>query len=607
MGHSSVQSGEIPKTLQQKLAMGGYTRPHMLAGITMEQLLSTCSMNLDELRSLQAYMAKHGLTFRSDPVRYPFINPLLLREIRSHGMDVSRTPIATIGLPRWAESALQTGGILTVGELSESSTFYVRTVLGHGGRPQSILRSLIEEYLLTLLEHGHEEGDETPHGTLQSLQLRPRTLRALRRAGIFTLFQLQRMSDPDLQKLRGIGEVGLVEIRAATPPHRATGARQPDLAIQAEAISAHPENGRTPITELDLPEFVVKRLESSGITTVGELVHTGADGLEQIPRIGKMSIERIRTALEQHMLTALSDIGKDVPEQVSEVQAEAASSTLDLRVQFLISKLASERQARLLRLRFGIDGSYRTLEETGDELGISRERARQLISAAVRTLRANHPEQVRRLVEPVVELLSTAGGSAPTTYVTNNIRKTFEIERMSLEGATNFLIQLAGPSITVSAGRCSVANASLSDIRAINQEIVELLTRRLAPMTVPELTQRLSETEPFRRILVRYPSFSLAACARANPNTRVMSDGRIGLSEWQRSRLDETVDALRAYGRPAHYSEIAARVQTLVPPGTSVSPRGIYNLLVSEAAFVRTGRGTFGLVEWQSSPEAKGK
>jgi len=53
----------------------------------------------------------------------------------------------------------------------------------------------------------------------------------------------------------------------------------------------------------------------------------------------------------------------------------------------LIGKL-SERQALVLRSRFGIGGErQRTLEEIGQNLGITRERARQIEQVALRRLR----------------------------------------------------------------------------------------------------------------------------------------------------------------------------------------------------------------------------
>jgi RNA polymerase primary sigma factor len=58
----------------------------------------------------------------------------------------------------------------------------------------------------------------------------------------------------------------------------------------------------------------------------------------------------------------------------------------------------SPREARVLRLRFGLDdGNVYTLEEVGKKFGLTRERIRQIEGKALRRLR--HPRRARQLKE----------------------------------------------------------------------------------------------------------------------------------------------------------------------------------------------------------------
>ena len=62
-----------------------------------------------------------------------------------------------------------------------------------------------------------------------------------------------------------------------------------------------------------------------------------------------------------------------------------------LRKQEVAEVLAtlSEREAKIISLRFGIDSGYpRTLEEVGKMFNVTRERVRQIESAAIRKLRS---------------------------------------------------------------------------------------------------------------------------------------------------------------------------------------------------------------------------
>ena len=54
------------------------------------------------------------------------------------------------------------------------------------------------------------------------------------------------------------------------------------------------------------------------------------------------------------------------------------------------------REEKVLRLRFGLDdGRSRTLEDVGQEFGVTRERIRQIEAKALRKLR--HPSRSRKL------------------------------------------------------------------------------------------------------------------------------------------------------------------------------------------------------------------
>jgi RNA polymerase primary sigma factor len=66
---------------------------------------------------------------------------------------------------------------------------------------------------------------------------------------------------------------------------------------------------------------------------------------------------------------------------------EAADAVRRLEVRRALQKLP-ERERRILELRFGFDGESASLEAIGKELGLTRERVRQLEGAAMRTLAA---------------------------------------------------------------------------------------------------------------------------------------------------------------------------------------------------------------------------
>ena len=91
-----------------------------------------------------------------------------------------------------------------------------------------------------------------------------------------------------------------------------------------------------------------------------------------------------------------SHLGDFIEDEDAPAPPDAASfPLLKEQLQDVLDTLA-EREAKVLRLRFGIDdGRARTLEEVGQEFGVTRERIRQIEAQALRKLR--HPNRSKKL------------------------------------------------------------------------------------------------------------------------------------------------------------------------------------------------------------------
>ncbi len=91
-----------------------------------------------------------------------------------------------------------------------------------------------------------------------------------------------------------------------------------------------------------------------------------------------------------------SHLGDFIPDDDAPAPAEAVASTL-LKEQLMeVLSSLTPREARVLRLRYGLDdGKARTLEEVGREFNVTRERIRQIEAKALRKLR--HPSRSKKL------------------------------------------------------------------------------------------------------------------------------------------------------------------------------------------------------------------
>ncbi len=127
---------------------------------------------------------------------------------------------------------------------------------------------------------------------------------------------------------------------------------------------------------------------------------------EEIAKEMGIPVERVREILKisQEPVSLETPIGEEEDSHLGDfiqddnvpVPADAAAFTL-LKEQLVeVLGTLTEREQKVLRLRFGLDdGRARTLEEVGKEFNVTRERIRQIEAKALRKLR--HPSRSRKL------------------------------------------------------------------------------------------------------------------------------------------------------------------------------------------------------------------
>ncbi|MEA4882097.1 MAG: RNA polymerase sigma factor RpoD [Clostridia bacterium] len=151
------------------------------------------------------------------------------------------------------------------------------------------------------------------------------------------------------------------------------------------------------------------------VETINKLVRVQRQLLQQLGREPipeeiademDLSVERVREIMKvaQEPVSLETPIGEEEDSHLGDfIEDEDALAPPDAAAFRLLREQLQEvlftlapREEKVLRLRFGIDdGRARTLEEVGQEFGVTRERIRQIEAKALRKLR--HPTRSKKL------------------------------------------------------------------------------------------------------------------------------------------------------------------------------------------------------------------
>ena len=170
----------------------------------------------------------------------------------------------------------------------------------------------------------------------------------------------------------------------------------------SKALIDHSRTIRVPGHVADL----LSKIRQASVTATQELGREPTD--KELAAILKVDVSKIQAALDvSQAITSLdSPIGDDEESNMGELIPDTnAGNALDALIEEANKEIVesvlgtlTEREAEVLRLRFGINSTHPlTLEEVGQKFEVSRERIRQIETKAMRKLR--HPARLKLLKE----------------------------------------------------------------------------------------------------------------------------------------------------------------------------------------------------------------
>jgi hypothetical protein len=466
-------------------------------------------------------------------------------EVLSDGLVGDSAPLEVLGLTPGLQGSLVLRRIQTVGDLARmtESEFLAIGKLGPGCLERALDR--LQAYHARALAEGPLSECRAP---LSVLGLSTRCRNALARAGITSVGALANLSPEHLSDIRGVAVGTMQEVASR-------------LAFWAD-LSDEERQRLWPETEQDRPS-----LSATRPTPEPDAVSTG-DG--HAARQGKRSPSAVPG-----------------PESFGEYVNDWLESLPD-------------RSRQIVCARYGFDGRPQTLEEIAQCHGVTRERIRQIIAKAERSLAV---ADQRAHVQPYVDSASRLADQMGSLLSSDELRR--ELPRALPLGALDpclagQLLCAISPSLVWLRGEGALvlASAPYRRLRSLRAELRRILAASDVSIPASEVVARFVNAHLFDDERTIEDAFAIA-CLRTDPEVE-LKDGHVTLARgYSASRKERAIEALRVLGEPSSFDAILVEVNRGRREDERMARRNLAACLNWDRdAFVRVGRGVYGLAEW---------
>ena len=298
---------------------------------------------------------------------------------------------------------------------------------------------------------------------------------------------------------------------------------------------------------------------------------------------------------------------KSILDRIEESEQNKKIQSLDIKaeVDFVLSapKVKKDRDIAVIRERYGLDGEKpKTLEEIGKELGITRERVRQIEKNAVRKLGEFLATEIRgQEILTTIETKMLKDGGVVTTSRLYELLLGGDNASAKLKHMVCFLANLDKKVISVLETTEVKAGFYLDNLnKTMLLDAIKVATDILDTEKKPlEEKAFLAKVEKKEIGLGNEQVIAIISLSKKILRT---DTGHLGLSHWReinpKSIRDKTYYILKKYQKPLHFTEISKHIEALDEKKKKVTRQAVHNELIRDERFVLIGRGIYALREW---------
>jgi len=266
-----------------------------------------------------------------------------------------------------------------------------------------------------------------------------------------------------------------------------------------------------------------------------------------------------------------------------------------------------KRQREILAGRFGFkDGEEKTLQAIGDQMGITRERVRQIEEHGLKELKSvlikEEKKELAKLIEPTKKYLVSSGGLRRDDFLIQDLKRLTAQENWPkfFDYKLRFLFALIGEP------KFFEADDEFYDFWYLDEEI-----KNKAFKKIKEFFDFCQKAGPEKIInqkihLARFQNLMNSNYLSLSKKFSVNVFGDFGLSFWSEINpkviRDKAYLVLKKNNQPLHFRDVAQEINNFRFDYKKAHSQTVHNELIRDSRFVLVGRGIYGLRELGYEP-----
>lgn len=279
------------------------------------------------------------------------------------------------------------------------------------------------------------------------------------------------------------------------------------------------------------------------------------------------------------------------------------------------------RSRDIVARRFGLKNDRSdTLEEIGSSYGVTRERVRQIESAALRHsgAAAASEKAFRDFEKLATDFLSRAGGVREEGRFLDELSFLAGDRHTARASRLRFLLKLSSKLVRRDEtdefrAFWAIDRDAAEGVGKFLRAAIRELAKRREPITLADVDGFLSRVA-HRSGFAHFPTGALVEFAHISKQVSVNPYGEWGLAEWNAiipsGVKDRAYYVLREHRKPLHFTKIAGLLNEHASVASAFHPawqkcvevQTVHNELIKDPRFVLIGRGTYALSEWGYRP-----